>query len=153
MSEDALSDRIEECRICFSAVSPVRNLQYPSSYRKVLLRSPCACKGSISNVHEACLVKWIQQQNIRKCELCLKPFVLTEEYGSVWQIAKQTVIYIGSSKRRLLRAIIYGIYLYLFCKRFSFVIKYFKQKIIDLFRSLFLQKQKPARKPILRSLY
>lgn len=89
-SEDAKSEGTssEDCRICFSEISPVKNMQYPSGYRKVLLKNPCACKGSISNVHEACLVKWIQQQNIRKCELCHKPFKLTEEYGSVWQIAK-----------------------------------------------------------------
>ena len=48
---------------------------------------------------------------------------------------KQTFGYIFSSNRRLLKVTIYAIYLYLFFKRFAFVVKYFKNLVTDFFIS------------------
>lgn len=115
-----------DCRICFCAESPVLNAAYPPSYRMVLLKNPCACKGSLARVHEACLAKWLQSRNIRKCELCQTAFVIKEEYGTPIEIARQSLSYIANSKRRLLKVVIYAVYLYLFFKRFAFSLKYFK---------------------------
>ena len=44
-------------------------------------------------------------------------------------ILKQSAAYVMASKRRLLKVVIYAIYLYLFFKRFAFVIKYFRNLI------------------------
>jgi hypothetical protein len=45
---------IKECRICFTAASS------PSAQGELrMLTNPCACKGSLSYVHEACLIQWL----------------------------------------------------------------------------------------------
>ena len=97
-----------------------------------MLKNPCACKGSLASVHEACLVKWLLTKNIRSCELCHTPFVITEEFGSVNAVLRQTLSYLMTSKRRLLKVVIYAIYLYLFVKRFAFVLKYFRNRLMEI---------------------
>ena len=87
-SSDMSQKSVHECRICFQQISPVVSRQHPQSYRSVLLKNPCACKGSLSYVHEACLVKWLLQRDIRRCELCHTNFVIKEEYGSISEIIK-----------------------------------------------------------------
>ena len=47
-----------------------------------MLTRPCACHGSMSSVHEDCLVKWLKYKNISHCELCLTKFIIKEEHGS-----------------------------------------------------------------------
>ena len=59
-----------DCRICMCEISPVQQINIPDHTRTILLKNPCACKGTLSYVHEACLVKWLLQRNIRTCELC-----------------------------------------------------------------------------------
>lgn len=88
------------------------------SHRRLMLKNPCACKGSLSLVHEACLLKWLFQRNIRRCELCTAPFLIKEEYGSWGTIFRQLLAFLTRSKRRLLKVIFYSIYLFLFAKRF-----------------------------------
>lgn len=121
-----------DCRICFQQQSPVVNPQRSRSHAFIMLKNPCACKGSLSYVHEACLVKWLLTRNIRTCELCQTPFVIKEEFGSLTDMLKQVVSYIITSKKRLLKVVIYAIYLYLFVKRFAFVLKYFRNYIKEI---------------------
>ena len=90
-----------------------------------LLVNPCSCKGSMSYVHELCLVKWLLAKNIRHCELCKGQFVVKEEVGSFWEIAKDLISQTCKSKKRILSGIIYAAYLYLFSKRFYVCTKYF----------------------------
>ena len=97
-----------------------------------MLRKPCACKGSIANIHEACLAKWLLQRNIRECELCKHPFNVKEEYGSPIEIIKKAFGYCFSSNRRVLKLLIYAVYLYLFFQRISFVVKYYKDALVAL---------------------
>jgi len=75
MSDDA------ECRLC------------RCGEEVGLLFHPCACKGSIQYVHEACLVTWLRISDKRVCELCLTEFefkTLYEEHApstlSSWEI-------------------------------------------------------------------
>lgn len=56
----------------------------------------------------------------------MTPFVIKEEYGSLVDIVRQSFAYIYTSKQRLLKVVIYSIYLYLFFKRFAFSLKYFR---------------------------
>lgn len=130
-SDDSSSKSAHECRICFQQISPVVSRQHPQSHRSLLLKNPCACKGSLSYVHEACLVKWLVQRDIRRCELCHQNFVIREEYHSIPEMIRQVVCYISSSNRRLLKVTIYAIYLYLFFKRFTYVVKYYKSIILN----------------------
>ncbi|TKR82497.1 hypothetical protein L596_016216 [Steinernema carpocapsae] len=44
------------CRICQSA--------------KGKMVRPCACSGSVANVHEICLNKWVARSNRKICEIC-----------------------------------------------------------------------------------
>ena len=131
-----------ECRICFSTESPVSNSQYPASYRKVMLKNPCACRGSIAYIHEACLARWLLQRNIRRCELCHHPFNVREEYGSLLEIAKRAASYCFSSKRRVLKLAIYAVYLYLFCQRISFVVKYYKSMLWSIIMTILRRSSK-----------
>jgi len=61
--------------------------------------------------------------------------VVKEEYGTIPEMIKQAFGYIFSSNRRLLKVAIYAIYLYLFFKRFAFVVKYFKSLISGFLKS------------------
>ncbi len=119
--------------------------QHPQSHRSLLLKNPCACKGSLSYVHEACLVKWLVQRGARRCELCHTNFVIKEEYGTIPEMIKQTFGYIFSSNRRLLKVTIYAIYLYLFFKRFAFVVKYFKSLVAKFLKSTWHNFRLPLR--------
>ena len=48
-----------ECRICRESAD---------AHRPLL--QPCKCAGSIRNVHEACLLRWLQTTGLKSCELC-----------------------------------------------------------------------------------
>lgn len=143
-SSDSSTKSVHECRICYQQISPVVSRQHPQSHRSLLLKNPCACKGSLSYVHEACLVKWLVQRGARRCELCHTNFVIKEEYGTIPEMIKQTIGYIFSSNRRLLKVTIYAIYLYLFFKRFAFVVKYFKSLVTEFLLSTWRNFKLPA---------
>lgn len=132
VSDSSSSNGLQDCRICFQQRSPAVGASRSRSYAFHMLKNPCACKGSLSSVHEACLVKWLLTKNIRSCELCHTPFVIKEEFGSVNDVLRQTFSYLMTSKRRLLKVVIYAIYLYLFVKRFAFVLKYFRNRFIEI---------------------
>ena len=88
-------------------------------------------------MHEACLIKWLRQRNIRHCELCKTNFEIREEYGSPYEVTKKVIFYLTSSKRRILKLVVYAIYIYLFSQRFSSVFKFFKEIIQHLIRQPF----------------
>ena len=84
-AESEKSEELKECRICFSSTVALSGDE-PENLRsqeltRMLVRA-CSCSGSISYVHELCLVKWLLTKNIRHCELCKKKFVIKEEVGS-----------------------------------------------------------------------
>lgn len=84
----------------------------------------------MSYVHELCLVKWLLAKNIRHCDLCKRQFVIKEEVGSVLEIAKELLSQTCKSKKRIVSALIYLIYLYFFSKRFYLSSKYFTKVIV-----------------------
>ena len=79
----------------------------------------------MSYVHELCLVKWLLSKNIRHCELCKKKFSIREEIGSPFEILKEILNQTLKSKKRVISAAIYTVYLYLLGKRLLIVTKYF----------------------------
>jgi hypothetical protein len=87
----------------------------------------------MSYVHEACLIKWLTQQNIRVCELCKSPFVLKEEFGSLTAVLKRNYDYLMADPKRIIKLGIYMLYLYLFGRRFIVTMKYFKTLLKKLF--------------------
>lgn len=94
-----------------------------------MLTNPCACKGSLSYVHEACLIQWLLAKNIRKCELCHRDFDIQEHYGSIWEILRNSLGYLFTNYKRLFKFAIYSVYMYLFFKRFVYVMRYFKDLV------------------------
>ena len=84
----------------------------------------------MSYVHELCLVKWLLAANIRHCDLCKKKFVIKEEVGSFFEIAKDLLSQTFKSKKRVLSALIYGAYLYILGKRFIVCTKDFSYTIL-----------------------
>lgn len=101
-----------------------------------MLRNPCACKGSLSYVHEECLIKWLLQKNIRKCELCHSDFEIREQIGNLWDIMKNTVKYMFKDSKRFLKVAIYSVYMYLFFKRFVHIINFFKDIALHSLKTL-----------------
>lgn len=113
---------VKECRICFSAsTSPTAGSQGPMR----MLTNPCNCKGSMSYVHESCLIQWLLARNIRKCELCHSEFNVREQYGSLWEIARSSAQYLFANYKRTFKFAIYSVYMFLFFKRFVYVLRYF----------------------------
>lgn len=44
------------------------------------LSCPCACKGTLQYVHEACLFGWIDQSKATRCEVCKMCYVVSNVY-------------------------------------------------------------------------
>ena len=110
------------CRICFSNDIGERGTER-------LLEKPCACKGSLSFVHESCLVKWLLQKNIRKCELCHTNFIVNEETGSFSEVVRHAVSQLFKTRRRFLKVAIYSVYIVLFLRRFHVAVRYFAKAL------------------------
>ena len=100
------------CRICYGG-GPER-----------LLTRVCGCKGSLSYVHESCLLRWLDNSNTsvlsssRRCEICHKDYRISYEFESVSNIVKNAFSYAFADQKRLLRGCIYGLYLWVFFRRF-----------------------------------
>ena len=94
-----------------------------------LLEKPCACKGSLSFVHESCLVKWLLQKNIRKCELCNSSFIVNEETGSFSEVLRYALSQLFKTRRRLFKAAVYSVYIILFLRRFHLAVRYFAKAL------------------------
>jgi len=72
-------------------------------------------------------------------------------------VIKKSLAYMTSSKKRLLKILLYGFYLYLFSKRFVFVLRYFKNSTKSLIKYWFSTifgrtDQKGAKVPLKRTL-
>ena len=102
-----------------------------------MLVNPCNCKGSMSFVHESCLIQWLNAKNIRKCELCQSEFDIREQYGSFMEIVKSSFKYLFSNYKRMLKFAIYSVYMFLFFKRFIYVVRYFKDLGLTFFKGYF----------------
>ena len=74
-SSSSLSEEEEEeeeiCRVCRGPQEEDRPLY-----------TPCLCSGSISHVHQDCLMTWLEYANKDTCELCNHKFVLTPMFAS-----------------------------------------------------------------------
>lgn len=125
---------VQECRICFSA-SCQPTAADPTQTR--MLVNPCNCKGSMSFVHESCLIQWLNAKNIRKCELCHSEFDIREQYGSFMEIVKSSFKYLFSNYKRMLKFAIYSVYMFLFFKRFLYVVRYFKDLGLTFLKGYF----------------
>jgi hypothetical protein len=119
------------CRICFQ----------PEILGNTMLVDACSCKGSVRNVHELCLVKWLQMQNTRKCELCKTPYNMQEEYGSAIQVAKKSVSYIFGDPKRVMMLCVYSFYLYLLYRRTRLLIGTFGKQLWRAFTSMFSKRE------------
>ena len=106
---------------------------------EILLKQICKCKGSLKYVHESCLVKWLITKNTKYCELCLQPYDITYEYGSFREICSSAVNYLNQDKRRLLRGLLYALYLWIFFRRFLYMIhsifKFIKNSFSNLLQT------------------
>mmetsp|Transcript_19969 Transcript_19969/g.48903 ORF Transcript_19969/g.48903 Transcript_19969/m.48903 type:complete len:1235 (-) Transcript_19969:549-4253(-) len=67
-SSDSNQDEQIRCRICHSSAG--------------VLYTPCACSGSIANVHQECLLQWLTVKNMRECEVCHTTYVFTPIYAT-----------------------------------------------------------------------
>ena len=80
-------------------------------------------------VHESCLVKWLtthslhSQNHQRRCELCLQEYKISYEFDTLSNIIKKGFNYAIKDKRRLVRGLLYALYLWIFFKRFIHMIK------------------------------
>jgi hypothetical protein len=102
-----------------------------------MLNNPCNCKGSMSFVHESCLIQWLMAKNIRKCELCHAEFDIREQYGTFWEIARSSFKYLFTNYTRMFKFAIYSVYMFLFAKRFLYVVRYFSDLGVALLKGYF----------------
>jgi len=91
----------------------------------------------MSYVHETCLIQWLMAKNIRKCELCHAEFDIQEQYGTLWEIAHNSLKYLLSNYTRMFKFAIYGVYMFLFAKRFLYVVRYFRDLGVVLLKGYF----------------
>ena len=100
-----------QCRICLGTNLPIL--------------SPCACRGSIKFVHERCLLQWISQKGIERCEVCGSQVVIYEEKRDTSEIAIQVAQCILTewrsifSVKRLLYFVFFGLYVWVIIGRFK----------------------------------
>lgn len=90
---------------------------------EVLLKQICNCKGSLKYVHESCLIQWLRTKNTKSCELCMRDYDISYEFGSASEILLRGLKYAFKDKRRLLRGLLYALYLWIFFRRFIHMIK------------------------------
>ena len=83
-----------------------------------LLKQICKCKGSMKYVHGGCIIKWLNTKNSRHCDLCLQEFDISYEFSSIGEILSRAYQYAFNDKRRLLRGMLYALYLWIFSRRF-----------------------------------
>lgn len=69
------------------------------------------------------MVKWLQTKNTKCCELCLKDYDISYEFGSLKEIVMRGFKYAFKDKRRLLRGLLYALYLWIFFRRFLHMIQ------------------------------
>mmetsp|Transcript_6758 Transcript_6758/g.11343 ORF Transcript_6758/g.11343 Transcript_6758/m.11343 type:complete len:105 (+) Transcript_6758:616-930(+) len=69
-------------------------------------------------VHESCLVKWLNQTCKMKCEVCKFDYNISYENGSLAQNISFALRSAFRDKRRLVRTLLYSLYLWIFYKRF-----------------------------------
>ena len=81
-------------------------------------------------MHESCLLKWIDQcsgnggaQGGKRCEICLQEYIITYEFDSVRNIVRNGMNYALGDKKRLIRGLLYALYLWIFFRRFLYMIK------------------------------
>ena len=100
-------------------------------------------------VHESCLIKWLQIKGATGCELCLQKYNITYEFTSFKENAKNCFKYILRDKKRLLRGLLYSLYLWIFFRRFihmnKTILKMIKRCIYASFK--FMNSQFQKRKP------
>lgn len=101
-------------------------------------------------VHESCLIKWLQIKGTTGCELCLQKYNITYEFTSFKENAKNCFKYILQDKKRLLRGLLYSLYLWIFFRRFIHMNKTILKMIGRCLRASFkfMNNQFQKRKPV-----
>ena len=109
----------EECRICYS------NEEVDDRLIK-----PCNCKGSMENVHEKCINKWIRQAGIENWDLWGFKLKTKEKLLNPFSAIKRLLRYMNRDKKRYVYWVLYLVYLYLYGKRVGRVMTSF----FDIFK-------------------
>ena len=139
---------LKVCRICFAGETEISS-DAKELKNEVLLKQICNCKGSMKYVHETCLIKWLQTKNIKFCELCLQEYDISYEFGSLKEITMNGLKYAFKDKRKLLRGMLYSLYLWIFFRRFMHMIisifKFVKTCVSSSIRSIQARRQKTTR--------
>lgn len=74
------TNSVDVCRICQCDTCEIQS-DSPTV-------TPCLCSGSLKNVHQACLQKWIKSSDKMKCELCMFEYHLTKKTKPLWEWEK-----------------------------------------------------------------
>jgi len=86
VSESTIDPALKACRICYGCGQRQPGSREGSSKPEMLLSQICKCKGTQKYVHESCLIRWIDQRNTEKCEVCLQKYNITYKLGSIREI-------------------------------------------------------------------
>ena len=66
------------------------------------------------------------------------------------QITGKSLKYVFNSKRRLMKVVVYAVYLYLFCQRIFYIVRYFRNIATGAFCWIFRTSKKDAQQTLLR---
>lgn len=121
-------EKIKSCRICFQ--------------RDQSLISPCLCNGSLKFVHEDCLVQWLLSSNRKRCEICQTPFYFYQGRASLQEIFEKIKLHFGQDKSRMIRFLIYFVYLW-----------FLKNRLLNLIRVYYKMVRQMKAMWMLKALY
>ena len=63
-------DSQNNCRICFEPVTNIKRF--------------CLCNGTMANIHDKCLIKWLNINQSTKCEICKYEYKLKIKKKILW---------------------------------------------------------------------
>lgn len=111
-----------ECRICFGKYKP--------------LIQPCLCKGSMANVHQECLRKWLESRPTMQCDIChftIKQSLKLKSFKVIFDdVTKLVTKKLFKDKLLIFKGLIYSMYVIISCKKavacFRLLVRQLRQK-------------------------
>jgi hypothetical protein len=71
---------VNTCRICLDEVTTIKYF--------------CDCTGTVSVIHEECLLKWINTNNIEACEICKSNYSIHKKRHILWNKIVSYILFI-----------------------------------------------------------
>ena len=110
-----------DCRICFS-----------NENQRDILVNPCKCRGTMSFVHEQCLIRWLTERNKHYCELCKHPINVSRIFNAqkLLQIFQRDLKFLIRNRDRAFRLLVKLTCMFIYLKHFLPIVRYIRTKML-----------------------